>query len=87
MAAVDRNPRIECFCQSVAFTISARVAPLVRRQLINRGPERLVLLAIGGDGEHRGRDGHSWADWEEAGDGRPPQEVPLPEDLPEVGGG
>lgn len=64
-----------------------RVAPAVRRQLINRGPERLVLLAIGGDGEHLGRDGHSWADWEEAGDGRPPQEVPLPDDLPEVGGG
>lgn len=64
-----------------------RVAPAVRRQLINRGPERLVLLAIGGDGEHRGRDGQSWADWEEAGDGRSPQEVPLPDDLPEVGGG
>src|SRR5260370_2430599 len=30
-AAVERKPRIECFCQSVAFTISARVAPLGRR--------------------------------------------------------
>jgi site-specific recombinase XerD len=30
LAAVERKPRIECFCQSVAFTISARVAPLAR---------------------------------------------------------
>ena len=30
LAAVERKPRIECFCQSVAFTISARVAPLGR---------------------------------------------------------
>src|ERR1700704_3022048 len=27
-----------------------RVAPGVRRQLVNRGPERLVLLALGGGG-------------------------------------
>src|ERR1700675_3908463 len=30
LAAVDRKPRIECFCQSVAFAISASVAPLGR---------------------------------------------------------
>ena len=30
-----------------------RVAPEVRRQLVNRGPERLVLLALGGDGRAR----------------------------------
>jgi hypothetical protein len=30
LAAVERNPRIECFCQSVAFTISAGLAPLGR---------------------------------------------------------
>ena len=30
LAAVERKPRIECFCQSVAFTISARLAPLGR---------------------------------------------------------
>src|SRR5258708_3612479 len=30
LAAVERKPRIECFCQSVAFIISARVAPLGR---------------------------------------------------------
>ena len=59
-----------------------RVAPHVRRQLVNRGPERLLLLALGGSGEHVGRDGHAWKAWGEAGEGRPPQEVPLPEDLP-----
>jgi uncharacterized cupin superfamily protein len=60
----------------------ARVGPAVRRQLINRSRERLVLLALGGAGEHQGRDGRAWADWEEPGEGRSPQEVPLPADLP-----
>jgi uncharacterized cupin superfamily protein len=60
----------------------ARVAPHVRRQLVNAGPERLVLLALGGSGKHVGRDGRAWASWEEAGPGRPPLEIPLPEDLP-----
>ena len=60
----------------------ARVGPAVRRQLVNAGTEPLVLLALGGSGEHAGRDGHAWASWEEGGQGRPPQEVPLPEDLP-----
>jgi hypothetical protein len=59
----------------------------VRRQLINRGSERLVMLALGGEGEHRGRDGRAWEAWGEGGDGRPPQEVPLPEDLPQADGG
>jgi len=58
-----------------------RVAPQVRRQLVNRGPERLVMVALGGDGEHVGRDGEAFADWGEVR-GAPPQEVPLPEDLP-----
>lgn len=60
----------------------ARVAPEVRRQLLNRGPERLVLLALGAAGEHVGRDGRAWSSWEERGPGRPPQEIPAPEDLP-----
>src|SRR5690242_16544556 len=34
-----------------------RVPAELRRQLVNRGPGRLSLLALGGDGEHRGRDG------------------------------
>jgi quercetin dioxygenase-like cupin family protein len=58
-----------------------RVAPGVRRQLVNRGTERLVLLALGGANEHVGRDGEAWTDWD-AGDPSPPQEVPLPDDLP-----
>src|SRR6478672_6205066 len=60
----------------------ARVGPAVRRQLINAGSERMLLLALGGAGEHEGRDGRAWASWDEGGDGRSPQEVPLPEDLP-----
>jgi len=60
----------------------ARVAPSVRRQLVNRGPGRLVVLALGGSDEHAGRDGRAWESWEESDEGRQPQEVPLPEDLP-----
>jgi uncharacterized cupin superfamily protein len=58
-----------------------RVAPEVRRQLVNSGPQRLVVLAIGGDGEHAGRDGEAFASWDQE-TGAPPQEVPLPADLP-----
>jgi uncharacterized cupin superfamily protein len=57
-----------------------RVGPDVRRQLVNRGSGRLVLLALGGHGEHVGRDGIAWPTWDDPGDGLPPQEVPLPED-------
>lgn len=63
----------------------ARVGPAVRRQLVNAGPGRLLVLALGASGEHAGRDGRAWSSWEEAGEGvegRSPQEVPLPEDLP-----
>src|SRR3954454_8876381 len=38
----------------------ARVGPAVRRQLVNQGPERLALLALGGSGDHAGRDGRAW---------------------------
>jgi mannose-6-phosphate isomerase-like protein (cupin superfamily) len=61
---------------------AVRVGPSVRRQLVNAGSERLVLLALGGAGEHVGRDGRAWTSWDEGGPGRPPQETPLPEDLP-----
>jgi uncharacterized cupin superfamily protein len=60
----------------------ARVAPDVRRQLVNRHPETLVLLAAGGATEHEGRDGRAWASWDEEGEGKPPQEVPMPENVP-----
>jgi mannose-6-phosphate isomerase-like protein (cupin superfamily) len=59
-----------------------RVGPTVRRQLVNEGPERLTLLALGGSTEHAGRDGRAWSSWDDHGPGRPPQEVPMPEDLP-----
>jgi uncharacterized cupin superfamily protein len=58
----------------------ARVAPSVRRQLVNRGSELLVVLALGGAEQHEGRDGEAFEAWDET-DGRPPQEVPLPADV------
>ena len=57
-----------------------RVAPEVRRQLVNRGPARVVMVALGGDGEHTGRDGQAFSSWDDT-QGAPPQEIPLPDDL------
>jgi mannose-6-phosphate isomerase-like protein (cupin superfamily) len=57
-----------------------RVAPELRRQLVNRGPGRLVLLALGGANEHQGRDGEAFAAWTDELGVRP-QELPLPADL------
>ena len=65
----------------LAFGDLARVAPEVRRQLINRSSGRCAILALGAAGEHRGRDGLAYSSWSDS-EGRPPQEVPLPEDLP-----
>src|ERR687893_388880 len=59
----------------------ARVAPGVRRQLMNRGRERCVLLAMGGAEPHHGRDGIAFEDWDSA-EGRSPQAMPMPPDLP-----
>ncbi len=59
-----------------------RAGPSVRRQLVNAGSERLVVLALGGSGDHAGRDGRAWSAWEDGGPGLPPSEIPLPEDLP-----
>ena len=59
-----------------------RVAPGIRRQLVNRGPATLHLLAIGGAGEHEGRDGAAYAAWEDT-ESLSPQEMAMPEDLPE----
>jgi quercetin dioxygenase-like cupin family protein len=57
-----------------------RVAPGTRRQLVNRGPGRVVVVALGGAGEHQGRDGEAFGDWS---DEQPvsPQELPMPPDL------
>jgi len=59
----------------------ARVAPSVRRQLVNAGSGLLAILALGGAEEHAGRDGEAFETWDDT-EPRPPQEVPLPEDLP-----
>jgi uncharacterized cupin superfamily protein len=59
-----------------------RVGPSTRRQLVNATGSKVVLLALGGAGEHFSRDARAWTSWEEDGPGRAPQEVPLPDDLP-----
>jgi hypothetical protein len=61
------------------------VPPARRRQLLDCGDKPCVVLAIGGAGEHVGRDGEAFGDWSET-IGWPPQEVPLPADLPEPEG-
>lgn len=60
---------------------AARVAPDVRRQLVNRGPGDVVILALGSANPHSGRDGVAYASWDTE-DGGAPQDTPLPEDLP-----
>jgi mannose-6-phosphate isomerase-like protein (cupin superfamily) len=60
-----------------------RVPCDVRRQLVNRGPGRLSLLALGAAGEHVGRDGEAFTAWDDT-TGASPQETPLPDDLPEA---
>jgi mannose-6-phosphate isomerase-like protein (cupin superfamily) len=62
----------------------ARVAPDVRRQLLNRHRERLLLVAVGGAQEHEGRDGRAYHSWEETGEGHAPADVPLAADVPLV---
>ena len=59
----------------------ARVAPHLRRQLVNDGDERCVVVAIGAADGYVGRDGEAFSTWDET-EGRPPQEIPLPDDLP-----
>ena len=58
-----------------------RIAPGVRRRVLNLGPATADVLAIGGANPHEGRDGLAYADWSDT-DPRTPQEIPLPEDLP-----
>jgi mannose-6-phosphate isomerase-like protein (cupin superfamily) len=59
----------------------ARVAPEVRRQLVNRGAEPLLLIALGGAHPHESRDGRAYESWDEEGEGRPSQEVAYPDDV------
>jgi quercetin dioxygenase-like cupin family protein len=57
-----------------------RVAPEVRRQLVNLGSEPVSVLALGAAGEHQSRDAQAFTGWEDQ-TGATPQEVPLPADL------
>ena len=72
---------LEGATEELAAGQAARVAPEVRRQLVNRGPGRVVLLALGGAGEHVGRDGEAYAGWDTQAP-VPPSDLPLPADLP-----
>jgi uncharacterized cupin superfamily protein len=59
-----------------------RVAPPVKRQLLNAGSERTTLIALGGTGDHQSRDALAWPDWDAAASepGKSPKDVPLPPD-------
>lgn len=58
-----------------------RIAPEVRRQMVNRGPGRLSLLCLGGYGErHEPRDAEAFETWD--GEPRGVADVPNPGDLP-----
>jgi len=59
-----------------------RLAPQVRRQLVNRGPGRCAILALGGAGGYVERDGTAFESWTDA-TGAAPQQIPLPDDLPQ----
>ena len=72
---------IEGEARDLAAGDLVRIAPAVRRRMVNRGPGICRLIAIGGTGEHSGRDGIAYRDWDDQ-DPRTPQEIPLPEDLP-----
>ncbi len=58
-----------------------RVAPGLRRQLVNRGPVRVLLLALGGSEEHAGRDAQAFESWDDTVP-RLPAELPVPADIP-----
>ncbi len=61
-----------------------RVAPQLRRQLLNRSGAPCTVVAIGAAGDHLSRDGEAFGDWSET-EGRPPRDVPLPGDVPVAG--
>lgn len=58
-----------------------RIAPEVKRQLVNRGPGRTVVLALGSAEPHNGRDGEAFTSFDHPTPSTP-QEIPNPEDLP-----
>jgi mannose-6-phosphate isomerase-like protein (cupin superfamily) len=59
-----------------------RVAPHTRRQITNRGPGRLRLLALGGmvDHEHVSRDGEAYHSWDQV-EPSAIADVPVPDDY------
>lgn len=57
-----------------------RVGGDVRRQLLNRGPGQLRLIAIGGAGEHERWDATAYTTWGDL-EGASPRDIPVPEDL------
>jgi uncharacterized cupin superfamily protein len=65
---------------ALGYGEAARVAPDVRRQLINRGTGRLAILAMGGATPHEGRDGMAFLSWEDR-EPKSPADVPLPDDV------
>ncbi len=67
--------------QVLAADDALRVAPALRRQLVNRTGAPVVFLAMGGAQPHEGRDGVAYPDWT-APEGVPPADAPLPPDLP-----
>jgi uncharacterized cupin superfamily protein len=58
-----------------------RVAPELRREVANLGPERVLVLSLGGAHLHEGRDGEAFASWDDRVP-RLPSELPVPPDLP-----
>jgi hypothetical protein len=53
----------------------------LRRQLVNRGTTRVLLIALGGSAEHVGRDAEAFASWDDTS-ARLPAELPIPADIP-----
>ncbi len=80
--------RLTVVVEGVSHSLAAgelmRIAPEVRRQLVNTHRERVTLIALGSayDG-HESRDAEAFNTWEETTGGQP-RDVPLPGDLPDA---
>jgi quercetin dioxygenase-like cupin family protein len=79
--------RLTVLVEGVAHTVAAgelmRVAPEIRRQLVNAHRERVTLVALGSSHDgHQSRDAEAFKTWEETTGGQP-RDVPLPDDLPD----
>ena len=79
--------RLTVVVEGVAHTLAAgelmRLAPEIRRQLVNPHRERVTLVALGSASVgHDPRDAEAFNTWEETTGGQP-RDVPLPDDLTE----